>query len=70
MYYRILLFLVSLCKPLASEVKLSGFPKEVARLFLSQKMKSPVDSESDIKWDLIDKKLVDSLMPFQKEGVM
>ena len=62
--------LVSLCKPLASEVKLSGFPKEVARLFLSQKIKCPVDSESDIKWDLIDKKLVDSLMPFQKEGVI
>ena len=63
--------LMSLCKPLASEVKLSGFPKEVARLFLSKNMKCPVDgSESDIKWDLIDKKLVDSLMPFQKEGVI
>ncbi|CAB4038461.1 Hypothetical predicted protein, partial [Paramuricea clavata] len=60
--------LMSLCKPLVDEVILSGFPKEVARLFLSKKRESPADSE--INWDLIDKKLVDSLMPFQREGVV
>ena len=62
---------MSLCKPLAGEVKLTGFPKEVARLFLSQKKKRPdISDESEINWDLIDKKLVESLMPFQREGVM
>jgi hypothetical protein len=61
---------VSLCKPLVDEVILSGFPKEVARLFLSKKRESPADSKTEINWDLIDKKLVDSLMPFQREGVM
>jgi hypothetical protein len=61
---------VSLCKPLANEVTLSGFPKEVARLFLSKNKNGSEDSETEIQWDLIDKKLVDSLMPFQREGVV
>ncbi|XP_028394418.1 SWI/SNF-related matrix-associated actin-dependent regulator of chromatin subfamily A-like protein 1 [Dendronephthya gigantea] len=63
--------LMSLCKPLANEVTLSGLPKEVARLFLPQKKESSVDdSKTEIAWDRIDPKLVGSLMPFQREGVI
>ena len=59
---------MSLCKPLANEVALSGFPKGVPKLFLSGKKKNC--SETEIEWDRIDKKLVDSLMAFQREGVV
>lgn len=63
---------VALCKPLADEVALSGLPSGVLNLFLSKKQncEKELTANTEINWEVIDKKLVDSLMPFQKEGVM
>ena len=51
---------------------LSGLPSDVLNLFLTKKPNPGQElvTKSDINWNMIDKKLVDSLMPFQKDGVM
>lgn len=64
--------LMTLCRPLVKEVALSGVPNGVLNLFLTKKPNSEHDlvAKGEINWDIIEKKLFDSLMPFQKDGVI